>query len=72
MATTEVANWPGDVHGLMEPDLMARMKAHAARFDTEVISNHTVDEVLGAGWRNCACPSNITGHLTSPRGGRGR
>ena len=34
MTTTEVDNWPGDAHGLMGPDLMARMQAHAERFDT--------------------------------------
>jgi thioredoxin reductase (NADPH) len=38
--TTEVDNWPGDAHGLMGPDLMARMQAHAERFDTEVIFDH--------------------------------
>ncbi len=45
MTTTEVDNWPGDVHGLMGPDLMTRMQAHAERFDTEVIFDHihTVD-----------------------------
>src|SRR5690606_26647510 len=29
MTTTEVDNWPGDAHGLLGPDLMARMQAHA-------------------------------------------
>ena len=45
MTTTEVDNWPGDAHGLMGPDLMARMQAHAERFDTEVVFDHvhTVD-----------------------------
>jgi thioredoxin reductase (NADPH) len=45
MTTTEVDNWPGDAHGLMGPDLMARMQAHAERFDTEVIFDqiHTAD-----------------------------
>lgn len=45
MTTTEVDNWPGDAHGLMGPDLMTRMQAHAERFDTEVIFDHihTVD-----------------------------
>jgi len=38
--TTEVDNWPGDAHGLMGPDLMARMQAHAERFDTEVVFDH--------------------------------
>jgi len=40
MTTTEVDNWPGDVHGLLGPDLMARMQAHAERFDTEIIFDH--------------------------------
>jgi thioredoxin reductase (NADPH) len=45
MTTTEVDNWPGDAHGLMGPDLMTRMQAHAERFDTEVIFDqiHTAD-----------------------------
>ncbi|MFY0665260.1 MAG: thioredoxin-disulfide reductase [Natronospirillum sp.] len=38
--TTEVDNWPGDVEGLQGPALMERMKAHAERFDTEVIFDH--------------------------------
>ena len=40
MTTTEVDNWPGDAHGLMGPDLMTRMQAHAERFDTEIIFDH--------------------------------
>jgi thioredoxin reductase (NADPH) len=45
MTTTEVDNWPGDAHGLMGPDLMARMLAHAERFDTEIVFDeiHTAD-----------------------------
>lgn len=35
--TTEVDNWPGDVEGLMGPDLMDRMRKHAERFHTEII-----------------------------------
>ena len=38
--TTEVDNWPGDVEGLMGPDLMERMKRHAERFHTEIIFDH--------------------------------
>jgi thioredoxin reductase (NADPH) len=38
--TTDVDNWPGDVEGLQGPALMERMKAHAERFDTEVIFDH--------------------------------
>ena len=40
MTTTEVDNWPGDAHGLMGPDLMSRLQAHAERFDTEVVFDH--------------------------------
>src|SRR6187551_2500131 len=45
MTTTEVDNWPGDAHGLMGPDLMTRMQAHAERFETEIVFDHihTVD-----------------------------
>src|SRR5690606_11672077 len=32
MTTTEVDNWPGDVEGLLGPDLMDRMRRHAQRF----------------------------------------
>lgn len=38
--TTEVDNWPGDVDGVQGPALMERMKAHAERFDTEIIFDH--------------------------------
>lgn len=40
MLTTEVDNWPGDAHGLMGPDLMARMQAHAEHFETQIIFDH--------------------------------
>lgn len=40
MTTTEVDNWPGDVEGLMGPDLMERMKQHAERFATALINDH--------------------------------
>ncbi len=38
--TTEVDNWPGDVHGLQGPDLMVRMQQHAERFATDIIFDH--------------------------------
>lgn len=40
MTTTDVDNWPGDNEGVQGPDLMARMKQHAERFDTEIIVDH--------------------------------
>jgi thioredoxin reductase (NADPH) len=40
MTTTEVDNWPGDVEGLMGPDLMDRMRRHAERFDTQFVYDH--------------------------------
>lgn len=40
MTTTEVDNWPGDAHGLLGPDLMARMQAHAERFNTVIEFDH--------------------------------
>ena len=40
MTTTEVDNWPGDVHGLQGPALMERMQKHAERFNTQLIYDH--------------------------------
>lgn len=40
MTTTEVDNWPGDVEGLLGPDLMDRMRRHAERFHTEILLDH--------------------------------
>ena len=40
MTTTDVDNWPGDNDGVQGPDLMARMQAHAERFDTEILFDH--------------------------------
>ncbi|MGL5604141.1 MAG: FAD-dependent oxidoreductase, partial [Plesiomonas sp.] len=38
--TTEVENWPGDADELTGPLLMDRMKAHAEKFNTEIIFDH--------------------------------
>src|SRR5579885_704796 len=40
MTTTEVDNWPGDDAGVLGPELKERMRRHAARFGTELISDH--------------------------------
>ena len=37
--TTEIENWPGDADELTGPALMDRMKAHAEKFDTEIITD---------------------------------
>lgn len=46
MTTTEVDNWPGDVHGLLGPALMERMQQHAERFETNIIFDHIKEAVL--------------------------
>ena len=38
--TTEVDNWPGDHEGVQGQDLMERMRLHAERFNTLMISDH--------------------------------
>jgi thioredoxin reductase (NADPH) len=38
--TTEVDNWPADVHGVQGPALMERFQQHAERFETEVVQDH--------------------------------
>src|SRR5688572_26214466 len=47
MTTTDVDNWPGDVHGLLGPDLMDRMRRHAERFGVEIVSDHVTRVDLG-------------------------
>ncbi|WP_374664200.1 thioredoxin-disulfide reductase [Ramlibacter sp.] len=45
MTTTEVDNWPADVHGVQGPELMQRFQEHAERFKTQIVFDHvhTVD-----------------------------
>ena len=38
--TTEVDNWPADVHGVQGPDLMERFLQHAERFKTQIVFDH--------------------------------
>ncbi|QDL55554.1 thioredoxin-disulfide reductase [Rhodoferax aquaticus] len=40
MTTTEVDNWPADVHGVQGPELMQRFLEHAERFNTKVLFDH--------------------------------
>jgi thioredoxin reductase (NADPH) len=44
--TTDVDNWPGDDAGVQGPELMERMRKHAARFGTEVVFDHVKEAVL--------------------------
>jgi thioredoxin reductase (NADPH) len=45
MTTTDVDNWPADVHGVQGPELMQRFQQHAERFATQIVFDHihTVD-----------------------------
>lgn len=40
--TTDVDNWPADAEGVQGPALMERFKAHAERFETELIFDQIV------------------------------
>src|SRR5574343_1085050 len=44
MTTTEVDNWPADVHGVQGPELMQRFLQHAERFNTQMVFDH-INEV---------------------------
>ena len=44
MTTTEVDNWPADVHGVQGPELMQRFLEHAERFQTQMVFDH-INEV---------------------------
>jgi thioredoxin reductase (NADPH) len=48
MTTTDVDNWPADVHGVQGPDLMQRFLAHAERFDTKIVFDHINEVDLSA------------------------
>lgn len=47
MTTTEVDNWPADVHGVQGPDLMKRFLEHAERFKTEIVFDEISKVDLG-------------------------
>ncbi|MEX1993566.1 MAG: thioredoxin-disulfide reductase [Steroidobacteraceae bacterium] len=48
MTTTEVDNWPGDVEGLLGPELMDRMRRHAERFGVEIVADQITRVELSA------------------------
>ena len=58
--TTEVDNWPGDVSGLMGPDLMIRMEAHVQRFNTEIVVDHITSVSLSAQKKTLVTDSGAT------------
>jgi thioredoxin reductase (NADPH) len=45
MTTTDVDNWPADVHGVQGPELMQRFLEHAERFATQIVFDqiHTAE-----------------------------
>ncbi len=47
MTTTDVDNWPADVHGVQGPELMQRFMEHAERFKTEMVFDHISEVDLG-------------------------
>lgn len=48
MTTTEVENFPGFPQGVLGPELMAKMKEQAQRFETEIISDFVESVDLSA------------------------
>ena len=47
MTTTDVDNWPADVHGVQGPELMQRFLEHAERFNTKIVFDHINQVELG-------------------------
>ena len=47
MTTTDVDNWPADVHGVQGPDLMQRFLEHAERFKTQIVFDHISEVDFG-------------------------
>jgi thioredoxin reductase (NADPH) len=47
MTTTDVDNWPADVHGVQGPELMQRFLEHAERFKTQIVFDHINQVDLG-------------------------
>ena len=43
MTTTDVENWPGDLHGLTGPKLMERMEQHVQQFQSRLIDDHVIE-----------------------------
>src|SRR5438046_6465390 len=48
MTTTDVDNWPADVHGVQGPELMERFQKHAERFETEIVFDQIHTAKLGS------------------------
>ncbi len=46
--TTEIENWPGGAEDLTGPGLMEQMKAHAERFNTEIVFDQITETDLNA------------------------
>ena len=47
MTTTEVDNWPGGREGLQGPELMEKLREHAARLEVEMVSDQIERVELG-------------------------
>ena len=50
MTTTDVDNWPADADGVLGPDLMSRFEKHALRFNTDIVFDLIVYNLL-----SCYC-----------------